>query len=126
LYIQRTFGPLAEIAREATEQPDAFWQKQSAAIRARIRSSQKSAIRATLTLASAVVLILMTALLMKTNSRVAPMTAQPDPDQQLMIAVEQAVGSDVPAALEPAALLSDEIINDSQTGSTSHPEGVHQ
>jgi len=35
-----------------------------------------------------------------------------DPDHELLVAVERAVYNDGPAALEPAALLADEMVQD--------------
>ncbi|MGH9512992.1 MAG: hypothetical protein ACRD2U_12745 [Terriglobales bacterium] len=125
LYVRRAFGSLAEIAGEAADQPHTFWRNQNAAIWARIRAAEKYSARATMTFASAVALMLMTALLMRPGSRDAVVRPQPDPDQELMIAVERTVGSDVPAALEPAALLSNEIIKGTRR-QTSHREGAHQ
>ncbi len=44
----------------------------------------------------------------------------PDPDQELLVAIEQAVQSDGPASLEPAALLAEQIANPVQRHSSSH------
>ncbi len=119
-YIRRTFGNLAESTSEAAEQPDCFWQRQRIEIRSKISAYEKLSSRAVMTLASAVALVLIGAVLIRPVSPATPVTPQPDPDQELLMSVEHAVGSDVPAALEPAALLSDEIISDSQPRSASH------
>ena len=64
--------------------------------------------------------LLATTLLRHGRTPAPPATlAQTVSDQELMIAVEQAVQTDVPDALAPAALLADEISN-SQSSSTSN------
>ncbi len=121
-YVRRTFGTLAELTREAAEQPDAFWRLQQIQIRSRISAREKSSRRMTMTLATAVALTVMAALGIRTDSRVVPVATQADPDQELLISVEHTVGSEVPAALEPASLLADEIVSQSQLRSTSPRE----
>jgi hypothetical protein len=45
-------------------------------------------------------------------SVVPPYQAQVDPDHELLVAVERAVHNDGPAALDPAALLAEEMVQD--------------
>ena len=45
-------------------------------------------------------------------SVVPPHEAQMDPDHELLVAVERAVHNDGPAALDPAALLAEEMVQD--------------
>lgn len=122
-YVRRTFGTLAELTREAAEQPDGFWRLQQIQIRTKVSLMEKHSSRAVMTVASAVALMLLAFVLIKPDSRVAPASPLLDPDQALLISVEHAVRSDVPAALEPAALLSDEIISDSQLRPASQKKG---
>jgi hypothetical protein len=107
----RRMSSLPDSARILTEQPEAFWTRQRAAIRSRIAVEQAS--RRPLKpviLASALSLIILAGLLLRMSS--APVrVAEPqnDPDQQLLISVEQAIQSNGPDALAPAGLLAEEI-----------------
>lgn len=109
-YVQRSFGNLAETAREAAGRPDFFWKRQESAIRSRIKAGQRPLPRLSLAWSCGLALILLSALFWRDVSPREPLTSQPDADQQLLISVERVVGSDLPASLEPAALLSDEIM----------------
>jgi predicted anti-sigma-YlaC factor YlaD len=110
--LQRTLGVLPEALRSATDLPHYFWQRQQAAIRSRIaveeasRRSWRGFVWATVA-----ALVLLAGLLLN-STRTPPATQveiQPDPDQQLLVAVEQAVYSGVPESLAPAALLAEDI-----------------
>ena len=111
LYVQRYFGGLPEHARDAADHPEFFWKRQESQIRARIGAAQKSLRRASLLWASSLSIVLGFALFMRDASQIPPVSVQPDPDQELLIAVEHAVGRDLPASLGPAELLSNEIIS---------------
>jgi predicted anti-sigma-YlaC factor YlaD len=110
--LQRTLDVLPEAMRSATDFPHYFWLRQQAAIRSRIaveeasRRSWRGFVWATVA-----ALVLLAGLLL--NSTKTPPTTQveiqPDPDQQLLVAVEQAVYSGVPESLAPAALLAEDI-----------------
>ena len=110
--LQRTLDVLPEAMRSATDLPHYFWQRQQAAIRSRIaveeasRRSWRGFVWATV-----VALVLLAGLLLN-STKTPPATQveiQPDPDQQLLVAVEQAVYSGVPESLAPAALLAEDI-----------------
>lgn len=105
-------GKLADFAREATDQPQYFWQRQQAAIRSRIAIEQamKQPWDGLFWAAGlALLLIASVATIHHSVSPASPYPAAVDPDQELLMSVEQAVQSGVPEALEPAALLADEI-----------------
>ncbi len=96
--------------RDVTNQPDAFWTRQRAAIRSRIAVEQASHQPAKgLVLATALALILVVTTVLKTSAPPPMLQAQTDPDQELLLAVEQAVYSDVPEALAPATILAEEM-----------------
>jgi hypothetical protein len=105
----------------SSEQPEWFWQKQQAAIRERVGATRHLAWRLLPACAGVLgVAVLGTTLLHPARPPALPAPqAQSVADQELMIAVEQAVQTDVPDALAPAALLADEISN-SQSGSASN------
>jgi hypothetical protein len=116
----RKMSSLPDSARMLTEQPEAFWTRQRAAIRSRIAVEQAS--RRPLkrfVLASALSLAILAGLLLRTSSAPAPVVApQADPDQELLMSVEEAIQSNGPQALAPAALLAEEI-------SSAHQQSQH-
>jgi hypothetical protein len=119
--LQQTLAAVPNQLRLSTERPEWFWQKQQAAIRERVGARRHHAWRLLPACAGVLGLAVVATTLLdhgRTPTPPAPQ-AQSVSDQELMIAVEQAVQTDVPDALAPAALLADEISN-SQSGSTSN------
>jgi hypothetical protein len=112
-------APLPDWLRTATDQPEWFWQRQRAAIRGRVAAAERSRFRASLVWASTLALSVLALLLLNGGQAPRPAQAQTDPDQQMLVAVEEAVHRDVPAALEPATLLADEISNGARAASMS-------
>jgi len=120
-HLQRTIGALPEWARAAAEKPDAFWDRQQAEIKKRIDAvQQRSSMRTATAWAGAFAMVLLATFLLRSSPAPRPSNAQADPDQELLVAVEQSVQSGVPQALEPAALLADEINGGSQPIPASH------
>jgi hypothetical protein len=120
-HLQSALGGLPECARAATERPDVFWDEQQAQIRKRIAAvSTRTSKRTIIAWAGAFGVILLATLLLYNHPQPRPSRVQNDPDQELLVAVEQTVQSGIPRALEPAAMLADEINNGSQPISTSH------
>jgi len=113
--LQPVLDALPEAAREAAERDEQLWERQREAIWSRIRQHEKQQRRMAgiLTLATtAAMLMVSTYLVSRRAAPPAPSQAvqQPvDPDRELLMAVEDAVQSGGPAALEPAALLAEEI-----------------
>jgi hypothetical protein len=109
-YLRQTLGALPELAHAATAHPDEFWERQQAEIRKRITTMpEPSSGRALTAWAGALAMVLLAILLMHGNPAPRPSEAQSDPDQDLLVAVEQTMQSGLPHALEPAAMLADEI-----------------
>ena len=108
-------GALPEWLGAATERSDAFWRRQQVEIGQRIRAKEGLQPNLVPAFAGALAVILLALVLLHSTPR-APIQAEtkPDQDQELLIRVERAVGSDTPAALEPAALLAEEINNSMQ------------
>lgn len=97
-------------ARTAAARPDAFWERQQVDIRKRIaRLPRRSSTQAATAWAGALAMLLLAIFLLSDSPAPRPSSAQNDPDQELLIAVEQTVQSGVPYALEPAAMLAEEI-----------------
>ena len=116
--LRPTLEALPEWARTSTERPEEFWQRQRGVIWSRIssldRHPQTWAVRRPLLLAGSVVaaMVLLAGLMLDHASYVPPPKAQVDPDHELLMAVERAVHNDGSAALDPAALLAEEMVQD--------------
>lgn len=98
--------------RAVGSEPEVFWSTQQAAIRARVTSARVQTTgwlpRSAMAAATAVIAI---ACLVLSGGNVPPPSPQAaaDPDHELLVAIEQAMQTDGPAALVPAALLAEEI-----------------
>jgi hypothetical protein len=126
--LEPTLAAFADRACAVAGRPDSFWQQQHAEIRRRIAQSENSSRRAPLHLAwaSALALVLIATMLLSSGPTPAPSPAATagtsDADQQLLMAVEQVVQSSVPASLEPASLLTEEMGQAVQTSSPVRPK----
>ncbi len=92
-------------AQAQAEKPEGFWTRQRALADARSPQSSVRPLAWTAALAVAV----LAATLLQEPRPVAPVTPPADPDHALLVAVEQATRREVPQALAPAALLTQEI-----------------
>jgi hypothetical protein len=121
-HLRQTLGALPEWAHAATEHPAAFWERQQVEIRKRIAAvPEHSSTRTVTAWAGAFAVILLAIFFLNSGPALRPSRTQIDPDQELLVAVEQTVQSGLPQALEPAALLADEISSSSsQPIPTSH------
>ena len=91
----------------AAERPEIFWQRQQAQILRRLDAP--AATPPPLAWASAAALLLMAVLLSLPAKPPVAAVPPPDPDHQLMLEVQQTLDRDVPDALAPAALLTQEM-----------------
>lgn len=116
--LRQTLEALPEWVRTSAERPEDFWQQQRSAVWSRISSpevskanlpARRSPVPAWSVLAA---MVLLAALMLDRASSVRPHPAQVDPDHELLMAVERAVYNDGPAALAPAALLAEEMVQD--------------
>jgi len=108
------FGPITRLQAQsvhAAVQPEAFWNRQRVRIDARLgacilvrRWKRWGWVAATITL-----IVLAATLLSNDSTRPQRTTVQPDPDDVLLLSVQQSIQSDLPQALRPAALLTREI-----------------
>lgn len=120
--LRSTIEALPEWARASTEWPEEFWQEQRSIVWSRISSPVHPAPsrlvrRSPLLVWSAVAaLLLLAGFMLDRGSLTPPHKAQPDPDHELLLAVERAVNNDGPAALDPAALLAEEMVQDMAAG----------
>jgi hypothetical protein len=113
-----TLEALPDWARTSTERPEEFWQGQRSIVWSRIASSEDASparlVRRSPLLAWSAVMamVLLAAFLLDRASVVPPHQAQVDTDHEFLLAVERAVYNDGPAALDPAALLAEEMVQD--------------
>jgi hypothetical protein len=113
---EQAISALPELARNATERPEYFWQRQQAAIRSRIAVEEASKRPLTgFAWALGLALVLLASMLVRSNMAAPSNRAQTDPDQEMLMGIEHDLQNDVPEALEPAALLADEIGDGDQT-----------
>jgi hypothetical protein len=106
----------AKTNHATAERPEGFWQAQQTAI-ARHWSGRPVPRRLVWAVAAACV-VLAAALLIEKTPSPEPM-AQADADQTLLVDVQRSVRRELPRALEPAALLAEEVSRG--TGSLSNP-----
>jgi anti-sigma factor RsiW len=92
-------------AHTQAERPEAFWARQRSVAAARISGRPVGP----LAWAAAIAAAVLAAMLIQEPRPVVPVTPATDPDQALLVSVEQAVNRRVPQALAPAALLTQEI-----------------
>ena len=98
-------------ARQVGEQPETFWRRQRQAIRARraARDFTHPWRRWIWVTATVMLILLASALLSRNSAPPLPTVSQPDPDDALLLSVQQSIQSDLPRALRPAALLTQEM-----------------
>jgi hypothetical protein len=105
-------------ALRVASRPEEFWSRQRIQIRSRMREQRQSSGRK-LWLAVACAALLILAVLLTTPAKqpnpAAPVRAEIDPDQELLMAVEHAMASATPEALEPVALNVDTGLNHSES-----------
>lgn len=122
--LRRLLMELRDNARQATELPESFWQRQRVGIRAAIATHPIRIPIATLAWGLVLVVLIMAMLLAdvhRSGQSQQDQRAEAISDQQLLMKVQYTVQNDVPIALEPAALLAREI---ETTGRDSrHSEG---
>lgn len=134
--LRPTLEALPGWARASSQRTEEHWEQQRGVIWSRISSPEGradySAARwpvlgspvlespvlgsPVLAFSTVAALILLAGLMLNRASVAPPHPAQAaDPDHELLLAVERAVHNDGPAALEPAALLAEEMVQDMAT-----------
>jgi hypothetical protein len=102
--LRRATGALRDFARTQGDRPEDFWTRQRSSAASRISGRAASP----LTWAAVAAAVLAAMLLQKPRPAPPAMPAT-DSDQALLVSVERAVNRQVPQALAPAALLTQEI-----------------
>ena len=103
--LRTTVAAVRRSAHAQAEKPEGFWARQRSAAATR---TSRSPARPLAWAAVIAVAILATTLLQQPRP-VAPVTSPGDPDQELLISVERATSRQVPQALAPASLITEEI-----------------
>jgi hypothetical protein len=112
--LRQTLEALPAWARAATDHGDEFWQKQRSFVWTRISAAEsRSAVRAPI-LAWALIgaMMAVSGWLLERPMMVPSHEAAVDPDHELLMEVERMVQIDGPLALEPAALLAQEMVQE--------------
>ena len=115
--MSRVLGKLPALTRIVAQNTDAFWEQQRASICAKIDSVEPGKFPVLAWASAGAVLVAAT--LMFNSAPTVPPRAEADSDHELMVQLERTLQSEVPAALEPAALLAREITQNSQLNSPS-------
>src|ERR1700733_10646984 len=90
--LQQTLRALPEWARASSERPAAFWERQQAEIRKRMAAMPERPNWQPLTAwAGGFAVVLLAGLLLLNRPQPRPSRAESDPDQELLVAVEQTV-----------------------------------
>jgi hypothetical protein len=113
-HLGQTLEALPGWARAATERDNEFWQKQRISVWSRISAAESRSARRTPILAWALVgaMMAVSGWLLERPMVVPPREVYADPDHELLMEVERMVQIDGPLALEPAALLAQEMVQD--------------
>jgi hypothetical protein len=124
---------LAAWARAAGERPDEFWERQRTAVWSRVAEVEQQAKARrwpalAWTAASASIAIATLVIGHRVAEPPQPVNPQAwiDPDQELLMRVERVVHSEAPPALEPAALLTQEIIQHQPVSTIRNRERRHE
>ena len=106
---------LRDSVRAQAEKPEGFWARQRSAA---VAQSSQLSVRP-LAWATAVAVAVLAGMLVQEPHPAAPAAPPPDPDHALMLAVQRAVNREVPQALEPVALLTQEMNRNAKPTSPS-------
>lgn len=116
-------------AIQSAERPEQFWRGQQARIRTRIDHRNVRSPRSHwLTAVTAALIFFSVVLTTPAGPRPpkAPPQARLDADQELLLAVEHALASGTPEALEPLTLLVESSSNHNDAEPISHKEHGHE
>jgi hypothetical protein len=106
---EQALRQFAELEREQASRSEAFWEEQTARIRAaRAGMARRASPAAILVPALVLLLVLGLALTPRRQPPTRPTQTQEVSDHDLLVAVERAVDNGTPYALEPVALVADE------------------
>ena len=111
--VESALAAYGERARAEANRPEAFWRYQREAIASRL-ALRRGAWRMW---AAATAMIVLVAVLLSVTPKQRSEVVSTDPDHELLVDVERSLRREVPRALEPAALLTQEISRATETRS---------
>jgi len=119
---------LPEWSRTASQRADEFWEKQRAEVWSRINAGEEKSRHALVFALSAAAAMIAIAGLMLSSSSREPVShpARVDSDQELLMAVERVVQSEALPSLQPAALLTREMVQASSASTIHKKELGHE
>ena len=120
--LRRATLSLRGSAQAQAEKPEAFWTRQRSAAASRITRHPGRPLAWAAALAASV----LAAMLIQEPRPVPPATPPPDPDQVLLVSVERALHRQLPQALAPAALLTQEISRNVKPAPVRQSKGESQ
>jgi hypothetical protein len=121
--LRQMLAHLPSCTRQAADLPDGFWRRQQIGIRAAIATRPTPISLSALAFGAALVALIVVMLFKDTatdHHSPSPLQVENISDQQLLMKVEYTLQNDVPVALEPAALLAQEM---EARANYSHSEG---
>lgn len=125
--LRRHISDLPEFARTSTERGESFWRQQRMSITTKIVAQKKVGFFGLMPLFAGVAAVIALAFMMLSSSNhrpssvvhvQVPATTTDHNDRDLLLQVEESTESNGPEALQPAALLADEI-SQNNTGSAT-------
>ncbi|HYK92176.1 MAG TPA: hypothetical protein VE398_25665 [Acidobacteriota bacterium] len=108
--LERALAAFRDSARAAADRPEHFWERQRLSIRDRLNSTRRSRDLETTWIwasATAFVILVLTLLVPRGETEVPDIAA--GQDQELLVAIERSLNREVPKALEPASILTEEL-----------------
>jgi len=107
--VESAIAGLRTLAREASDRPEIFWERQRLAVRERLHAGRGARSFGRLAWVSAAVLVLLTlALFAPRGEPVVPDIAAGQ-DQELLVEIERSLDRELPQALEPGLVLTREL-----------------
>jgi predicted anti-sigma-YlaC factor YlaD len=96
--------------RKAAEQPESFWREQREGLTTRLADhASYQPWKRFVWVTATVTLVLLATTLLSRNKVPSPPKSNAESDDALLLSVQQSIASDLPQALQPAALLTEEI-----------------
>ena len=120
---------LPEWSRTVSDRTDEFWEKQRAEVWSRINAGEERKSRHALVfaLSAAAAMIAIAGLMLSSSSREPVIhPARVDSDQELLMAVERVVQSEALPSLQPASLLTREMVQASSASTIHKKELSHE
>ncbi len=97
------------LARETSDRPEHFWQRQRLAVRERLQEAPRRRRYGSLAWVSAAALVLLTLVVFAPHSEPVVPDIAAGQDQDLLVGIERSLDRNLPQALEPGLVLTQEM-----------------